>query len=292
MSLDPEVETPVRVYVGATEEQLIPCKVLEYSIRKATRAEVRVRPLFQGPIDIPSPTKVRTYTTFSFQRFIIPELQAYSGRAIYLDSDMIVYRDIQHLWTMPFAGAQVLVVPRPEEGSLSSQFSVLVLDCAALSWNVREIVAGLDRGEFTYRRLMDECCVAERVSTAIPRSWNSLEQYRPGETALLHFTHVPTQPWLSTGNPLGSLWCQLLLEALDEGALTAALVREHIAKGHLRPSLSWQIDRRVTDPREIPRRIRSTLDGAFTIPYLKPPSLLRRAGWFIGQGWQRIGDRS
>jgi hypothetical protein len=236
--------------------------------------------------------KARAYTTFSFQRFTIPELQGYSGRAIYLDSDMIVYRDIQQLWTMPFEGAQILGVPRLERGPLSSQFSVLVLDCAALSWNVREIVAALDRGEFTYRRLMDECCVAERVSTSIPSSWNSLERYRPGETALLHYTRVETQPWLSTANPLGSLWCQLLFEALDEGAITAALVREHIAKGHVRPSLSWQIDRRVADAREIPRRIRSALDGSFTIPYLSPPSLVRRAGWFIGHTWQRLGNRA
>jgi hypothetical protein len=290
MNLAIDVEPPVKVYVGATEEQLVPYRVLEYSIGKHTTTPVQVRALHQSGIEIPSPRlpALRGYTTFSFQRFTIPELQNFSGRAIYLDSDMIVFQDIRRLWELPFDGAQVLAVPRPEGVGRFAQFSVLLLDCGSLSWNVKDIVAGLDRKEYTYGELMAELPVAERVGTTIPASWNSCERYEEETTALLHFTRVETQPWLSVLNPLGHFWCRLLLEALDEARVSMDLIQEHVRRGFLRPSLLWQIEHRVDDSRRIPRSVVSEMDAKFSIPYVRKASVLRRAAWFATDQWNKL----
>ena len=108
-------ETPVRVYVGSQDAQMLAVKVLEFSIRRHTTADVVVFPLHEAKIEFPTPREVknRPRTPFSFQRFYIPALQGQRGRAIYLDSDMQVFRDIQELWNMPFDGADLLAAREP-----------------------------------------------------------------------------------------------------------------------------------------------------------------------------------
>jgi lipopolysaccharide biosynthesis glycosyltransferase len=214
-------------------------------------------------------------------------LQNFSGRAIYLDSDMIVFRDIRGLWELPFQDAQLLAVPKHHGSALSAQFSVLLLDCNSLSWNVRDIVAAVDRKDYSYRQLMEEFPVADRIALTVPESWNSLERHEEEKTDLLHFTRVETQPWLSTTNPLGYLWFRYFFEALDENKLPFDLVTEHIRRGFLRPSLHWQIEHRLVDPREIPDNVISDLDANFSIPNFRKPSVLRRTGWFVTHAWKK-----
>ncbi|MEJ7708818.1 MAG: hypothetical protein WKF84_02940 [Pyrinomonadaceae bacterium] len=73
------VESPIRVYVGSTEGQLLATKVAEYSIRKHASMSVEVLPLYQTDIRIPIPKdrRNRLRTPFSFQRFLIPKLAGY-----------------------------------------------------------------------------------------------------------------------------------------------------------------------------------------------------------------------
>ncbi|HYG80128.1 MAG TPA: hypothetical protein VD861_07065, partial [Pyrinomonadaceae bacterium] len=78
-----DVESPIRVYVGATEAQMLPTRLLEYSIRKHASMSVQVFPLHRSGIEIPQPAdeSSRPRTPFSFQRFLIPELARRRGRA-------------------------------------------------------------------------------------------------------------------------------------------------------------------------------------------------------------------
>src|SRR5687767_1686529 len=174
-----DVESPVSVYVGTLEEQMLAVKVLEFSIRKHASLTVEVFPLHQAPVTIPSPKGDHNAprTPFSFQRFLIPELAGYRGRAIYVDSDMQVFKDIRRLWTLPFNGADLLAVSKPGDSERRPQFSVMLLDCEALKWDVREIVAALERDDLTYERLMQGMEVARSVRADISPAWNSLENY-------------------------------------------------------------------------------------------------------------------
>ena len=269
-----DVETPIRVYVATTEAQMLAVKVLEYSIRKHASMSTAVFPLHESGIEIPTPEKLENQgrTPFSFQRFLIPQLAGYRGRAIYLDSDMQVFDDIKQVWSLPFDGAQLLAVRDPAETARRPQFSVMLLDCGSLRWDIREIVASLDRGEMTYEKLMYDMAAARGVRRSIPPRWNSLEKYSEGETALLHYTDMNTQPWIYIDHPLGHLWTQALIEAIDRGFLAEDYVREHVALGYVRPSLLWQMEHGVDDGRLLPKDAR-LLDKEFVAPYQSLPTV-------------------
>ena len=265
--LDVEGNTPVRVYVGSLEAQMLPVKVLEYSIRKHTDLPTEVFPMHCSDITFPMPREPenRPRTPFSFQRFFIPALAGYKGRAIYMDSDMQVFQNIRHLWTQPFNGAELLAVKGDTYSDRRPQFSVMLLDCDKLRWNTTEIVEQLDSGELTYEQLMFEMKVAKEVRAGIPPEWNSLEHYEDGKTALLHYTDMHTQPWMSCDNKWGYLWMRDLFEAIDDGFITVDYVREQIRRGHVRPSLLHQVERRIEDSTRLGR-------ARLTDRYFRPPA--------------------
>jgi Glycosyl transferase family 8 len=264
------LESPIRVYVGSEEAQALAVKVLDFSIRRRASMDVEVFPLHHARMEFPMPRdpRNRPRTPFSFQRFYIPTLKGNRGRAIYLDSDMQVFQDIAALWALPFDGADLLAAREPGESGRRPQFSVMLLNCDLLRWDPVEIVAALDRGELTYESLLYEMAVARRVSAAIDPRWNSLERYVAGETALLHYTDMPTQPWVSRDNPLGYLWVRDLLAAVDEGFITREYVDEQIRHGVVRPSLRYQLEHRVEDTRKLPDSAKA-LDATFVAPYQK-----------------------
>lgn len=248
----------VQVYVGTQVEQMLAVKVLEYSIQKYTEHPVAVIPLFEAVeaagIEIPIPTdpQLRPRTPFSFQRFAIPQLNDYQGRAIYLDSDMQVFRDIYELWTWDFAGADVLSVSEPPGSGRPPQFSVMVLNCQQLCWNAADLIHQLETGRWTYQQFVLEMAPADTVGAVLPTEWNDLERFVAGNTALVHYTDMNKQPWLNRRNPLASLWCQDLLEAVEGGNISRAYVATEVKKGHVRPSLLYQIDQNIADPGQLP----------------------------------------
>lgn len=262
------VEAPVRVYVGSQDAQMLAVKVLEYSIRKHASMSVEVFPLHHAEVEFPMPRDVRNRprTPFSFQRFYIPELAGFHGRAVYIDSDMQVFQDIRPLWTLPFEDADLLAAREAGADGRKPQFSVMLLNCDALRWNLTEIVAALDRGDLTYETLMYEMAVARKVRAAIDPRWNSLEIYKEGETALLHYTDMHTQPWISRDNKHGYLWVRDLIEAVDKGAITREEVEGNVAQGFVRPTVLYQLDHRVEEAALLPPKARE-LDRGYVAPY-------------------------
>ena len=97
---------------------------------------------------------------FSFSRFLIPELAGYEGRALYLDSDMLVFGDIAELATHPFDGKALLCTSQPEtppqwrhKGDFfkpGRHAAVMLYDCSRLDWKIDDIVRGLDDGRYDY----------------------------------------------------------------------------------------------------------------------------------------------
>ena len=54
---------------------------------------------------------------------------------------MQVFKDIRDLWGRPFDGANILTVAADPKPRRVPQFSVMVLDCGSLDWNIQEIVS-------------------------------------------------------------------------------------------------------------------------------------------------------
>lgn len=245
------VET-VDIFVGTDRSQLLAVAVLEHSIIRHSSMPVCVTPLID--LDLPEPKDVRqgSRTNFSFARFAIPEIKDYRGRGIYVDADMLVFRDIAQLWTVPFEGAKIVIqedlpdalVRHAKIGAPAQrkkQCSVMLVDCERARWHAPSIIAGLD-GRYTYEQLMADMCILDEseVRYGVPFAWNSLEHH-DNSTCLIHYTDMATQPWVSTQNRNGIWWMLEVRLMLAKGALSWANVKREIDLGYFRPSLADEI---------------------------------------------------
>lgn len=245
---------PVRVFVGTDRSQLLAVKVLEHSIKRHTSLQVEVQAMLDLPLPEPRDPRQGKRTGFSFARFAIPRLAGYHGRALYLDADMLVFKDIRSLWNLPFGAAKVIIqsdIPKEVEvkerkiGAPTKrikQTAVMLLDCGALDWRPEKIIDGLN-GQYTYEALLHQLCILkpEEISYAIPFAWNSLEHWTD-ETCLLHYTDMNTQPWVSPMNVLGYLWMREVKMMLDSGTLSRDELKAEIDLGFFRPSLLAELD--------------------------------------------------
>jgi hypothetical protein len=234
---DKSVE-PVRVFVGAHETERLAFRVLEYSIKRHTDLPVEMRTIDNSLAPAPKDDRFLPYTNFSYGRFAIPKEAGYQGRAIYMDSDMVVFRDIAEIWEMPFDGAKILVEKVTERTKGSGRLTaVMVMDCGALDWDVAKIMDRLGV-DYDYSDLISVYPLLEEgeLQDRLPVGWNSLDELT-SETRLLHYTKIKTQPWVYPCHPLGYVWIDELKLMLRSGALSEQAVTDEVDNGHVRPSL-------------------------------------------------------
>lgn len=244
----------VRIFVGTDRSQLLAVKVLEHSIQRHTQLKVEVTPMLDLPVKQPKDPQNYKRTGFSFSRFCIPKLAGYTGKAIYMDADMLVFQDISSLWNIPFEGAKVIIQEEiPQEHQKTNkvgaptqrikQCAVMLLDCSRLNWEIDSIIDDLDQEKYNYEKLMYELCILDdetEIKYGVPFRWNSLEYYDP-TTCLIHYTDMGTQPWVFSGNKYGHLWFNELRMMLKDGSLTWQELNQEIALGYFRPSLVREI---------------------------------------------------
>lgn len=252
------VQIPAQVFVGCMPEQELAFEVLKYSIEKHSSITVEVHQLHESvranEISVPEPKnpKNRGRTPFSFQRFAIPRIRKFKGRAVYVDSDMLVLKDLRELWLTPMGEHQMLSAASCEDTARRPQFSVMLINCETLHWECEKIVEQLDGGELTYEQVMYEMATVPSWRAGLSHHWNSLEAYDPDETRLIHFTDMDGQPWLNAWHGIGALWCQYLIDAINDGAITRDDVKRQVDLGNVRPSLLVQVDRAEPDARRLP----------------------------------------
>jgi hypothetical protein len=231
--------SPARIFCGADRSQQLPFEVLAWSIRRHASIPVEIRTIDNGQAPLPADPRYAPYTEFSFARFAIPALCDHAGRAIYMDSDMLVFRDIAELWHTPMDGARIAIeIGSRDQADRGKHAAVMLLDCGRLPWVVRDIVAGLGiRYDYNALMAIEPLLADGDMRELIASGWNDLDHYDPGRTRNLHYTEIRTQPWVYAGHPHGGLWVDAVRQMLAEGALTAERVREEVALGHARPSL-------------------------------------------------------
>jgi hypothetical protein len=179
---------------------------------------------------------------------------------------MQVFDDINGLWGLPMGDNDVLTVMPSKLSGRRLQFSVMLLDCSKLKWNITDIVTQLDLKAYNYHALMHDMCVAEKISADVNPHWNSLEMFEEGKTKLLHYTDMTKQPWISTKNPNEVIWMKDLFEAVDLGFITIDYVEKHVHKGWVRPGLLHQIENKILSSKNLPKDILKK-DLAYQPPY-------------------------
>lgn len=254
----PQKSNPINIYVGSAPSHRLIAEVFRHSVEKNTAADVVVQPIHEValPFEVPDSRKNRAGTAFSFQRFMIPQLSNYKGRAIYCDSDQILFDDMEELFTMDMKDASAMYCHTGgwRDNNHPQQTSVMLLNCEQLDWHINEIVADLNAGKYNYQELMWKLCIADKVNW-LPARWNHLDKYNR-RTALLHYTNKKTQPWINNNHKLGHLWFNYLFSGLDEGNIDYSVVIEALENRWVRPSLKYQVDNRISEVRKLPRSIK------------------------------------
>lgn len=191
---------PIRIFVGTDERQAPAEQALERSIRENTRREVEITWMRSGdpgwgeegnrgrPLSEYRPKSGHGWGTyFSCFRLAIPSLCDYQGRAIYLDSDMIVLGDIAELHGQRLNGKAAVVNHR-------NIMDVMVLDCSHSAWRIATPIEEVKRSGhalgYWRRRLMKHGA----FTPTLPPEWDCRDCL-PSNCKLLHFTSMPTQPW-------------------------------------------------------------------------------------------------
>jgi len=231
---------PIRIYIGGTAEHDLPTRVLEFSIRRHTSHPVEVHRLWECPLVSVQPKK-RTPTSFSLQRFLIPEWCNFEGRGIYMDSDMVVCADIAEVWETALPDHAICATPP------GWQSAVMLWDCAkAKAIQIARLVEQLDAETLGYSDLMNlrrsdltpRYAGLDRLWNATDRDW--LGALPPG-TKNIHYTDMRAQPWLKAGHRWEDQWLSELMLAIESHEIEDKDVELSIANGWVRPSLSMCI---------------------------------------------------
>lgn len=213
------------VVIGATRRQWLPAKVCEYTVRIRTSVELDIIHTFDKKYGDTTPLTAMNRTGFSFVRFAVPELAGYQGRALYMDSDMLVMKDLNILFGLSLHDASIL---RPK-----NQTAILLYDCERLNhWNSSEYLRRLETGQYQYRQLM-ESLYEPRLGIGIPDQWNHMDVYVKGFTGILHYTDMARQPWLYARNPLASYWFEALRGAIKGEFVSVTDVEREVKAGHV-----------------------------------------------------------
>lgn len=252
---------PMSIFVGCTPAQDLVVKVLEYSIKKNTTSNFKIFKLHEHNIDFEMPIEKsnRPGTPFSFQRFMIPEICEFKGRALYIDSDQLITDDLAKLYFRDMK-QQILFVKTEKQKKMMQRASVMLMNCEKIKISIHDIIKDLNSNKYTYKRLMTHMPFTQ-TKGSLPTKWNSLDRDTIG---LIHYTDKETQPWLNTNHQdeCASTWFNYLFQAIDEGCIDVSEVRQAIEAGFVRPSLAYQVENRITKLHDIPTDVKK-LDFAF-----------------------------
>jgi len=243
----------IRVYIGSGEASRIERKVLIHTLRKHASGAIEIFTMNgthdalehdgdpPAPMRLPLSIKYANVTEFSNYRFIIPRLAGGSGRAIYLDSDMVCLRDIRELFEAPLGENAFLAKPEAYGGAGDAWgLSVMLMDCARARFDIERYFEEISAGAYGYHDLhrMNAAFLARhpfRIGRIDPR-WNEFDRY-DADTRLIHYTNLMAQPWKFPGHPAGELWFREFEEAREAGVVTEEDIRLSMARAAVRPNL-------------------------------------------------------
>ena len=202
----------VGVYVGcsANGEDAESMLVLEYTMKKHSSLPVNIHWMRAGREDSkiqlrPEWTgwRMETWATpFSGFRWSVPHAAGFQGKAIYMDSDMIILSDIAELWNQKFLPGKVVLTKGPSEGQ-GWRYCVCLWDCAA----AKPYLPPLEKmkKEPTAHQQMMQFFARDEYKIAQPfqGNWNCIdgENLPIEEIDILHYSDMSTQMHLKYAIP-------------------------------------------------------------------------------------------
>jgi hypothetical protein len=196
---------PFRIFIGWDSRFTEPAEVLAHSIRRRTLIPIEINYLNNAALQqrhnfnrLPDP---KASTEFTYSRFLVPFLCGYSGRALFLDNDMLCLGDVAELAQLDMTGCALRVVQHnysPPEGikmyGAAQQpyprklwSSLMLMDCSQLRCWTKEVVETASGARL--HRFQD---ISDAQLGGIDPVWNEVHKLTPA-TKLFHWTEGG--PW-------------------------------------------------------------------------------------------------
>jgi hypothetical protein len=192
--------SPIRIFVGCAPDghDAESQAALDHSLRSRCAAPVEITWMFASR-DPASPfhgwDMRRWATPFSGFRWAAPELCGFRGRAIYMDSDVVVLGDIGELWETDLRRGRIVTARNP------SKFCVSLWDCAAAKPYMLPLpqlrrADGHDRQSAYFRQ-------HPGLVRSFGSAWNWLdsEDADLSQAKICHYTDMRSQPHLNYAIP-------------------------------------------------------------------------------------------
>ncbi len=199
---------PIRIFVGTETAQFRAERVFVWSI-ETVRDPARVYEIYLMK-ELRGFDRRRWLTGFTNYRFSIPTFAGGAGRAIYNDVDQIYLTDPAELFDRDMDGHGFLSIAQNDS-------SVMLIDCAQMIsvWNLE--LAQRERK----KTLLQNALSINNLWGKLEPEWNARdEEFQPGESKVLHYTALHTQPWhpfpeqfVYQDSTEGSIWKDLERQA-------------------------------------------------------------------------------
>ncbi len=214
------IKPPVRIFVGSESAQYRAERILVWSIEQV-RDPSRVYEIYLMK-ELKGFNRRKWLTGFTNYRFAIPTFAGQVGRAIYNDVDQVYLTDPGELFDHDFQGHGFLTIAQNDT-------SVMVMDCKKMA-----TIWSLEAAKFEKKNaLVQRALEVPNLWGTLEPEWNARdEEYRAGQSKVLHYTALHTQPWqpfpeefVYQKSPEGDVWFNLEHTANQRGFLLFS--REH-----------------------------------------------------------------
>jgi hypothetical protein len=191
----------MKVFIQSNKYQLLAAKVAKFSFLKNGAENVEIiefenNNLLQSFIgrDYLRNRKINKYVndlqSFTFLRFLAPELMNFKGYCLVVDPDVFALKNIKALENEIDDKHDIFCTfynnfPRSE---------VMVVNCNAINWNFADILEKVFSKDLDYKDLMSLQFPKEIKVKEIDKKYNQHDQYNDS-TVFLHTTNRITQPW-------------------------------------------------------------------------------------------------
>lgn len=276
---------PWKVFIQANYKQLLGAKIAKFAMERTQKVKGSIPVEIMNSDEMPlfknffhdtyiQKGEEREYDpddlqSFTFTRFMPPQLMNYEGTAVGIDPDIFALTDITELFETDLEGHAVGAVWRKTR----YKSSVMLMDTAKLKhWGIEKIVEGLKNKTIDSTKLK---ALEGEDATKIDPMWN-VHDALPEGVKMIHTTRKLTQPW-KTGLPIDfkmqkmppilgffprkwwhiltgrgdkfkhyqphpdkkveQFFLELAKDAFKAGAITEAEVKESIEKGYVRKDL-------------------------------------------------------
>lgn len=193
----------IKIFVGCSPDGLDAesCMILEYSLRKHTKSPLEIvwMKLSNDPNNFyySNPEKNEGWNTskwatpFSGFRWSLAEYCDFQGKAIYMDSDMLILDDIKNLWEQKIEDSKVVIA---KGGGNSWRYCVSLWDCAKL----HKIIPPLNEAKKVHdfhHYMLNYFALNVNLVQPFKGNWNCVdgEDLPVDKINILHYSDMGTQ---------------------------------------------------------------------------------------------------